>query len=101
ESTKCAGQVRSQDGSASSVGSAAKRATPFASVTAFATAVPLQSAIETLAPSTGRASSSLVTQASDDSRPHLKCTERFVTSAAAGTNTVADLPRSALPTCPP
>ncbi len=72
-------------GSWPSSGSSAKRATPIESVPADASCLPLQSLTTTRAPVTGSPRSSVVTHAIEPSRPRLKCTARFVTSAAAAT----------------
>jgi hypothetical protein len=85
QSKKRSGNRRGHDGSASSDDSPAKRASPSASVVPVASVLPVQSVTETRAPATGSAPSSVVTQTRDASRPHLRCTDRFVTSAAVGT----------------
>ena len=72
-------------------------ARPWASVRPLQSTLPAQSWTATRASATGRAVSSAVTQTSDAAGPHLKCTPRFVTSAAAGTYIGCGLPSKAAP----
>src|SRR5262245_36867983 len=78
-------------------GSLATRAIPFASVTPLQSACPEQVVICTCAPAAGLPWSRVVTQTSDDSRPHLKWTERLVTNAEVGTYISEPLPISEAP----
>ena len=82
----CAPSSLPQDGSPSRSGSAfPTRAMPDASVRPSQYTVPPQSRTATAALATGVASFNCVTQTSEDSRPSLKCTDRFVTITAART----------------
>ena len=72
-------------------------ARPAASVRPLQSTLPAQSWTATRASATGVAVSSAVTQTSDAAWPHLKCTPRFVTRAAAGTYIGCGLPSKAAP----
>ena len=65
---------------------------PCALVLAVASTLPSQLDTRTTAPATGAPLSSVVTQASAFSRPSLKCTPRFVTSAEVRTYIVRFVP---------
>ncbi len=69
-----------------------KLAMPRASVLALATGLPWQSDTCTVAPATGLPVSSVVTQATELSRPSLKCTPRLVTNAEVRTTIVRCAP---------
>src|SRR5215467_10599220 len=84
-------------GAESRVGSPAGRATPSESVVPFQSDRPLQSNTVTWAARTGCARSRVVTHTSELARPHLKCAERFVTSAPAGSYMGLGFPRSEAP----
>src|SRR5438309_2740722 len=59
---------------------------PWLSVRPVASCRPVQLSVTRIdAPATGAPLSSAVTHTSDEARPHLKCTDRSVTSAAAAT----------------
>ena len=59
---------------------------PLASVWPYASSLPSQALeMRTAAPATGTASASEVTQTSELSRPHLKCTAMSVTKAPVAT----------------
>src|ERR1039457_66503 len=72
-------------------------AMPLSSVLPVQTDFPLQSLIDTVAPPTGSALSRDVTHTSEDSLPHLKCAERFVTSVEVGTYKGSAAPRRTSP----
>ena len=77
--------------------SASMRAMPSASVRPFQRIFPSQSITATSAPAAGSAWSRVVTHTREDSRPCLKCTDRLVTSTAAGTYMGFGASSSALP----